>query len=184
MDVNEATGFASNVAAKPPMAAAQREVARHPLVALREEMDRLFDDFFTGLPTTPFRRRGMAADPWRRLQGLFESTFPTTDVVESEKDYLITAELPGMSENDIEIALAGDMLTLKGEKKEEREEKGANRYVAERRYGAFARSFPLPEDADPGQVAAVFKNGVLTVTLPKTEPTAPKSKRIAINGAS
>jgi HSP20 family protein len=115
----------------------------HPLATLRDEMDRLFDDFFTGWPMTPFRRWRLETDPWRRFQGMFEATFPTADVVEGEKDYNIMAELPGMSEKDIEIALTGDVLTLKGEKKEEHEEKGQNRYVSERRYGSFQRSFQL-----------------------------------------
>jgi HSP20 family protein len=79
----------------------------HPLATLRDEMDRLFDDFFTGWPMTPFRRWRLETDPWRRFQGMFEATFPTADVVEGEKDYNITAELPGMSEKDIEIALTG-----------------------------------------------------------------------------
>ena len=98
---------------------------------------------------------------------MFEATFPTADVVAGEKECKITAELPGMSEKDLEIVLAGDVLTLKGEKKEEHEEKGENHHVSERRYGSFQRSFALPEDADPEKIEAAFKNGVLTVTLPK-----------------
>ena len=86
-----------------------------------------------------------------------------------------------MSEKDLEISLAGDVLTVKGEKKEEREEQGGNRYVAERRFGSFQRSFRLPEDADPGKIEAGFKNGVLTVTLPKSPKAEARSKRIAIS---
>jgi HSP20 family protein len=160
--------------------AAKAEPARHPMLALRDEMDRLFDDFFAGFPAGPFRRRGLTADPWRRFQGMFDATFPTADVIESDRDYRITAELPGLSEQDIELALAGDVLTLKGEKKEEREQKSANRYVAERRYGTFQRSFPLPEDADPEQVNAAFKNGVLTVTVPKRPDAKPKQRKIEV----
>ena len=114
---------------------------------------------------------------------MFEATFPTADVVEGEKDYKITAELPGMSEKDIEIALAGDVLTLKGEKKEEHEEKGQNRYVSERRYGSFQRSFALPEDADPEKIEAAFKNGVLTVTLPKRPEAQAKQRKIEVKAA-
>ena len=146
-------------------------------------MDRLFDDFFTGWPMASFRRRRVDTDPWRRFQGMFEATFPTADVVEGEKDYKITAELPGMSEKDLEIALAGDVLTLKGEKKEEHEEKGQNRYVSERRYGSFQRSFALPEDADPEKIEAAFKNGVLTVTLPKRPEAQAKQRKIEVKAA-
>ena len=152
----------------------------YSLPALRDEVDRLFDDFFTGWPRPAIRRRRMESDPWRRFQGMFEATFPTADVVEGEKDYRITAELPGMSEKDIEIALAGDMLTLKGEKKEEREEKEENRYVSERRYGSFQRSFALPEDADPEKIEAAFKNGILTVTLPKRPEAQAKRRKIEV----
>ena len=109
----------------------------HPLGALRDEMERLFDDFFAGFPVTPLRRWRLETDPWRRFQGMFEATFPVADVVEGERDYRVTAELPGMSEKDIEISLAGDTLTVKGEKKEEREERAENRTSPS---GASARS--------------------------------------------
>ena len=114
---------------------------------------------------------------------MFEATFPVADVVEGERDYRVTAELPGMSEKDIEIALAGDVLTLKGEKKEEHEGKGQNRYVSERRYGLFQRSFALPEDADPEKIEAEFKNGVLTVTLPKRPEAQAKQRKIEVKAA-
>jgi HSP20 family protein len=114
---------------------------------------------------------------------MFDETFLTADVVEGDKDYRITAELPGMSEKDIEIALVGDVLTLKGEKKEEHEEKGESRYVAERRYGTFQRSFALPEDVDAEKIAASFKNGVITVTLPKRPDAQPKQRKIEVKAA-
>ncbi len=158
---------------------AEPQPTRHPLVALRDEVDRLFDDFFSGIAAPALRRR-LDTDPWRRFQGMFEGTFPNADVVEGETEYRITAELPGMSEKDIEIALAGDVLTLKGEKKERHEEKGANRYVAERRYGSFQRSFTLPDDADPEKIAAEFKNGVLAVTLPKRPGAKAQARKIEV----
>ena len=160
--------------------AAKPEPPRHPLVTLRDEVDRLFDDFFTGFAAPVFRRRRLEADPWRRFQGMFEGTFPIADVDERENEYRITAELPGMSEKDIDIGLAGDLLTLHGEKKEEHEEKGKNRYVSERRYGSFQRSFTVPEDADAEKVAADFKNGVLTITLPKRPDAKPPQRKIEV----
>ena len=160
-----------------------RDEGRHPLAALRDEVDRLFDDFFAGFSVAPFRRRRLETDPWRRFQGMFEGTFPAADVVEGEREYRITAELPGMGEKDLEISLAGDVLTVKGEKKEEREEQGGNRYVAERRFGSFQRSFRLPEDADPGKIEAGFKNGVLTVTLPKRPEAQAQRRKIEVKPA-
>jgi HSP20 family protein len=176
MDTSEAKVPATPEAGSQP-------APRHPLLALREEMDRLFDDFFTGLPSTPFWRRRAAVDPWRRFQGMFEATFPTADMVEGDRDYRITAELPGMSEQEIEVALSGDVLTLKGEKRDEHEEKGANRHVSERRYGSFQRSFVLPEDADAEKVEAAFRNGVLTVTVPKRPDAKAPQRRIEIRAA-
>lgn len=168
---------------KAPTPPREREASRHPLVALRDEMDRLFDDFFTGLPTTPFWRRRREMAPWRPFLSMFEAAMPVADVVEGEQDYRITAELPGMSEKDIEISLAGDVLTVKGEKREEHEEKGQNRYVSERRYGSFQRSFALPEDADPEKIDASFKNGVLSVTLPKRPEAQAKRRKIEVKSA-
>jgi HSP20 family protein len=111
---------------------------------------------------------------------MFDATFPVADVVEGERDYRVTAELPGLSEKDIEISLAGDTLTVKGEKKEEREEKAESRYVSERRFGSFQRSFQLPEDADPEKIEAGFKNGVLTITLPKRPGAQVKRRKIEV----
>ena len=156
------------------------EPSRHPLLTLRDEVDRLFDDFCAGFAAPMFRRRRLDADPWRRFQGMFEGTFPNADVVEGEKDYRITAELPGMAEQDVEIALLGDVLTLKGEKKAEHAEKDRNRYVSERRFGSFQRSFALPDDADPEKIVAEFKNGVLAVTVPKRPGAKPQERRIEV----
>jgi len=155
----------------------------HPLAPLRQEMDRLFDDFFAGFPLAPFRRQRLETDPWRRFQGMFEATFPITDVVDGERDYRITTELPGMSERDIDISVSGNTLVLKGEKKEEHEEKAGNRYVAERRFGSFQRSFGLPEDADADRIEASFRNGVLTIVLPKRPEAQAKARKIDVKPA-
>ena len=82
----------------------------------------------------------------------------------------ITAELPGMEENDIEVNVYDDVLTIKGEKKEAKEEKKKDHYVSERHYGSFHRSFHIPDSIDANKIEAIFKNGLLTVTLPKTAP--------------
>jgi HSP20 family protein len=152
--------------------------SRHPLLALRDEMDRLFDDFFAGPALTPFRRG--EAEPWRRFSRMFESGFPAVDVAENEREYRITVELPGLDEKDIEIALAGDTLAVRGEKKQEREEKKESYVLSERRYGSFERSFPLPEDAEPEGIEARFRNGVLTLTLPKRPEAQAKRRTIEV----
>ena len=160
----------------------EREAGRHPLMALRDEMDRLFDDFLGNFSLTPFRRRP-EPDPWRRFQRMFETSIPAVDVAENDQEYRITAELPGMDEKDIEIALSGDMLTVRGEKKQDREEKKENYVVSERRYGSFERSFPLPQDADPERIEAHFKSGVLTLTLPKKPEAQAKRRKIEVKAS-
>jgi HSP20 family protein len=109
--------------------------------------------------------------------------FPVVDAAESEKEYRITAELPGMTDKDVEVALANGVLTLKGEKKEEKEEKEKDYYMSERCYGSFHRSFPLPEDVDAERVEAKLKDGVLTVLLPRTGQAQANRKTIAIKAA-
>ena len=162
------------------LATSARAESRHPLMSLREEFDRLFDSFFAGLPGVPSRWRSPEAEPWRRFQSMFDTGFPTADIVEGEQAYKITAELPGTDEKEIEISVAGDRLTVKGEKKEKHEEKAGNRYVSERRYGAFERSFALPADADLDRIDAGFKNGVLTITVPKRPDAREKRRKIEV----
>jgi len=105
---------------------------------------------------------------------------PAVDVHEDEKGLIVTAELPGVSEKDIEVNLAGDMLTIKGEKKTESEEKKGNSTYTERRYGSFARSLRLPFEVKDEQVDAKFKDGVLTVRLPKPAEMQSQVRRIEV----
>lgn len=140
---------------------------RDPFAVLRREMDTLFDGFFSEL-----------GEPARGVQ----SFNPRVDVTENGKEVRITAELPGVEEKDVEVSLSGDAITIKGEKREEKEEKGEEQYRLERSYGAFRRSFPLPCEVDADKATASFKKGVLTVTLPKTAEAA-KSKKIAVKAA-
>jgi HSP20 family protein len=94
---------------------------------------------------------------------------PAVDIAERDDALVLTAELPGMSRDDIEVELENNVLTIRGEKKDEREEKEEDRYVYEREFGAFARSFTLPRTVDADRIHARFENGVLTVTMPKSE---------------
>jgi HSP20 family protein len=150
-----------------------------PFESLREEVDHIFDEFTRGFGRWPVGRRLFEAEPLLRYETSFGSA-PVVDVVEKEKEYQISAELPGLDEKDVEVSVADDMLTIKGEKKEEKEEKAKNYYLSERRYGAFQRSFQLPAGVDAEKIEASFQKGVLTVILPKTPEAQKKEKKIAI----
>ena len=153
-----------------PPARREEEV---PLFSLQREVNRLFDDFFRGFDLRPLRT---AEERW----GGFS---PKMDLEETEKEYRITAELPGMEEKDVEVLLTGNSITLKGEKKEEKEEKGKSFYHVERSYGSFQRTVPLPEGIDLKKVDADFRNGVLTIKLPKTAEAKKVGKKVPIKGA-
>ena len=157
---------AGQAKATPP---ARRE-EEFPLFSLQREVNRLFEDFFRGFDLRPLRA---AEERW----GGFT---PKMDLEETEKEYRITAELPGMEEKDVELMLTGNSLTLKGEKKEEKEEKGKSFYHVERSYGTFQRTVPLPEGIDLKKIDAEFKNGVLTVRLPKTAEAKAKGRKVSI----
>ncbi len=152
-----------------------------PFESLRQEIDRLFDDFGFG-SRWPFGRSLFAAEPMFRRQ-LRWATTPAVDVVESEKAYEITAELPGMDEKNIEVKVADGRLTIKGEKQEEKEEKKKDYYLHERHFGSFQRSFEVPDTVDPDKIEAKFKKGVLMVTLPKKPEAQKPAKKIEVKAA-
>jgi HSP20 family protein len=101
-------------------------------------------------------------------------------VSETDKEIKVSAELPGMDDKDIDVSLTRDALTIKGEKKEEKEDKGKDYYKMERSYGSFTRSIPLPVEVDTDKVQATFKKGVLEITLPKTAKAIQETKKIPI----
>jgi HSP20 family protein len=105
---------------------------------------------------------------------------PQTDVTETKDSVSIKAELPGVEAKDVEVSVSGDMLTIKGEKKQEKEEKDEHRHMVERTYGAFSRMMRLPAPVAADKIKATFKNGVLTVTLPKTEEAKPKAIPVTV----
>ena len=108
---------------------------------------------------------------------------PAVDLVESDKAYEVTAELPGMDEKNIDVKVTDGRLTIKGEKQEEKEEKKKDYYLHERRFGSFERSFELPESVDAEKIEASFKKGVLTVTLPKKAEAQKPAKKIEVKAA-
>jgi HSP20 family protein len=140
--------------------------------SFRGEMDRLFDRF--GFPSL---RRMFDMEP------AFTFSMPAIDMSEDEKAYKISAELPGLDANDVDVSVSGNMLVLKGEKRQEKEEKDKNYYFSERAYGSFQRAFELPASVDRDKVAADFSKGVLTITLPKTPETQKPQKKIEVKSA-
>jgi len=114
--------------------------------------------------------------------GIFGRAFsPVVDIVEDENDIIVTAEIPGMEQKDLDVHLAGDVLTIKGEKKAEHEEKGDNFHRIERSYGSFTRSLSLPCEVQADKVEAGYKNGVLTLKLPKSESCKKKAVKITVH---
>jgi len=147
------------------------------LIQLRQDMDRMFEelsshflDFRDTSKVFPFKWFGEQDGP----------VVPAMDVIEKDKEFQITAEVPGMDEKDIELTVSGGMLTIKGEKRAEKEEKKKDYFVSERRYGAFHRSWRLPDNVDVDKIEAKFAKGILTVTMPKKPEAVAQAKKIAI----
>ena len=151
--------------------------------SLRTEMDRMFDRFAGGWGM-PSLRRMFDAEPALRYESTFTVPSPAVDITEDDGNYKVTAELPGMTEKEIEVVVSGDMLTLKGEKKEEKEQQEKNFYLSERSYGSFQRSFYVPEGVDRDKIAADFSKGVLTITMPKTAKAVQQQKTIEVKAAA
>ncbi len=154
-----------------------------PFESLRREIDRMFDDFGGGSWRSPFR--GSFFEPFRRGEAAL-AALPAVDVTETEKAYEITADLPGIDEKNIDVKFANGVLTIKGEKqdeKEEKEEKNKGYYVRERSFGSFERSFEVPDSVDTDKIEATFRKGVLTLTLPKSAEAQKAEKKIAVKAA-
>lgn len=141
------------------------------LFPLQTGMNRLFDEFFDEFGLVPISGVGAQIAQFT----------PKLDIKETDTEIKIAAELPGMNEKDIELSLEDNVLTIKGEKKQEHDEKDNGYYRAERCYGSFQRTIDLPAEIDWKNVKARFKKGVLTVDLPKVKPTPEKRKIIDIS---
>ncbi|MBW7921531.1 MAG: Hsp20/alpha crystallin family protein [Rubellimicrobium sp.] len=150
-----------------------------PFDSLRREVDRLFDDFNPFGWALPQARPGFGSG-WRRRMREGWAASPAMDVVEKDGSYEISVELPGIDEGDIEVKVADRMLTIRGEKKEETEDRSKGYHLSERRFGSFQRSFQLPPGVDADAITAGFAKGVLTVTLPKSADAQQAERRIAV----
>lgn len=170
---------------KPAPAESPAESVFSPLMDLRQRMDQVFDDVMQG-----WRAPWRVGEPWRTgpfadlpsLTRLHENLADVKfDVAESDDAIEISAELPGMDEGDVELSSSDGVLTIKGEKKTESEEKKRDYYFRERRFGSFARSFRIPDFVDEDKIKATFDKGVLDVVLPKRPEAKAKAKKIAIS---
>jgi HSP20 family protein len=168
---------ASSEPAKTPVPAAPPSL--FPLSALRDDIDRAFDRVFKDWP-----RFGSLMTPDLFNGGEFfgkaTAVAPRVDVSEDDNAYEIVAEMPGVEEKDIEVAVKENRLTLRGEKKAEREEKKKDYHMTERSFGSYERTFQLPGDIDADKIKAEFAKGVLTVTLPKAPEAKAKERKVAI----
>ncbi|HEY7229380.1 MAG TPA: Hsp20/alpha crystallin family protein [Pseudolabrys sp.] len=139
-----------------------------PFMSLQREIDRLFEDFSRGLPA--FSGNGGTA------------LMPSMDVTETDKEIEVTAELPGLEEKDVQINLADNLLTIRGEKKAEKEQKDKNYRLVERSYGSFERTLELPEGVNPDAIKASISKGVLKVTVAKPAPA--QARKIEVKSAA
>jgi HSP20 family protein len=169
----------SKVPVKTEKSAAPMPQVWRPFENLRRDVDRLFDEFGGGFWRSPFAGSPFDIAPFHHRGGAFP-TIPAVDVSETEKAYEITAELPGIDEKDVEVKLTNGILTIKGEKQEDKEEKKKDYYMHERSFGAFERSFQVPDGVDTDKIEARFKKGVLSVTLPKSAEAQKAEKKITV----
>lgn len=145
----------------------------NPLLVLQRDINRVFDEFWKRFEQPRFGLLSDAAG----------GALPRVEVAETDKEVEISAELPGMDEKDIELSLTDNLLTIKGEKKQEREETKKGYHISERTYGSFFRSVPLPPGIQAENVSATYKKGVLTVTLPKSPEAQSRAKKIEVKAA-
>ena len=166
----------------------KRNEGYHPLLTLREEVDELFDRFFSNVSFGRFGQFGKdiaEIEPLRQLEETFirfGKMAPRADVSETDKSYKVEVELPGMGKDDIDISFVDDVITISGEKQEEKKEEKGNYHLSERRYGSVMRAFRVPAGVDAEGATASFKDGVLCVEMQKmTEMEKPAVRKIKIS---
>lgn len=144
-----------------------------PFGSLRREIDRLFEDMTSGWGFG----RSLDRAPWSGLAA------PATDIVENDKEFVATVELPGLEEKDIDVKVSDGSLSIHAEKSEESKEEKENYRLHERRYGSFSRSFTLPTSVEPDRIAASYDKGVLKIVMPKTEDAKKKQRKVEVKAA-
>ncbi len=146
-----------------------RDLATFPsdVLGIQREINRMFDGFFRG---GLFDDSTLATSAWN----------PAVDIAEHEDDYVVKVELPGMTRDDVKITMQHNVLTIRGEKKQEKESKESNSHRVERSYGAFQRSLTLPSSVKSDGIEAAYKDGVLSITLPKAEEAKPKQIEVKV----
>ena len=147
-----------------------RRMGMPSMFALQDEMNRRFEELWRAFE-----------EPMGLMARGFGRSLPSVDVAEDERAVRVTAELPGMDEKDVEVTFTDGVLGLRGEKRAETERKDERYHVTERTFGSFERSIPIGRDIDQNEITAEFRNGVLTITLPKAAEAQKPAKRIAIN---
>lgn len=158
-------------------------LGKHPLLELRREVDSLFENFFSNFSLGPFGRDRDLFDAFRKFGPTATSGYdlmPSMDVKETDTEFHVSAELPGMEEDDIELTLADGQLVIKGQKKEETKSDDDGHHLMERRYGSIYRSLPLPDGVDENSVEATYDKGVLNVTLKKTKSKKKAARSVKI----
>lgn len=163
-----------------PVSPSSKSPALHdpwrPLNNLRQQVDRLFEDFAHPTLHFPFGRSSFDVEPfWKR--SMIGQGIPAVDIVEKDRSFEITTELPGMEEKDIQIRLTNGNLVISGEKKDEKEGTLKDYHLSERHYGSFERIFSLPKGVDVDHIDASFSKGVLAISLPK-RPEAVKPEKV------
>jgi HSP20 family protein len=148
---------------------AAETAATDPMRALQQDVDRAFDHFWRMVPY-----------PFASFGRLPQTELVRVDVDDNGKEFRVTAELPGMSEADVEVSVRDDLLTIRGQKKSDREAEENGLLVKERVYGAIERTVPLPEGVDADAARATFTNGVLTIVIPKSAEVQAETKRIPV----
>jgi HSP20 family protein len=160
-------GFLKMSSLIPWLSKSPNKVSESSVSEFKREIDTLFDNFFGAKWPLAFSAES-------------KGFVPAFDVRETEDDLLVSAELPGVEASDIEVNLVGSVLVIKGEKKEEKEEKGENRHTVERTYGSFTRSVTIPCDVIQDKIEANFRNGVLELKLPKAQHEKKTARKIEV----
>lgn len=143
-----------------------------PIMALHDQMQSLFDDVARqfGMPQWPAVGAGLSSELFR----------PSVDIKESDRNYTLHLDMPGVSRDDVQVEVEGDALVIRGEKRQEKDDSDDNYHVVERQYGAFQRILDLPADADPEDLKAKFKDGVLTITIGRRPEKGGNARRIEV----